>query len=184
MNQYQYCPNPVEWVDPLGLTAAKEDPSRQVKALAAKDHQLVIGAYSSSKTGHAVVALIDPNGKELMRGMTMSNYNGQKSDLWKALLGTEGELHSGSLSDIKNDYPDFATISTPINADQARNAVAKIEEYDEMLKSGDYKYSLLGRQCSSFACDVSNAAGVEPPNSGIITNPKSLHASINKSNGE
>ena len=33
LNQYQYCPNPVEWIDPLGLTAAKEDPSRQVKAI-------------------------------------------------------------------------------------------------------------------------------------------------------
>jgi uncharacterized protein RhaS with RHS repeats len=33
LNQYQYCPNPVEWVDPLGLTAEKEDPDRQVKAV-------------------------------------------------------------------------------------------------------------------------------------------------------
>jgi len=33
LNLYQYCPNPVEWVDPLGLTAAKEDPTRQGKTV-------------------------------------------------------------------------------------------------------------------------------------------------------
>ncbi|WP_232772605.1 polymorphic toxin type 46 domain-containing protein, partial [Psychromonas sp. Urea-02u-13] len=33
-NNYQYVPNPVGWVDPMGLTAAKEDPARQRKAIA------------------------------------------------------------------------------------------------------------------------------------------------------
>ncbi len=28
LNCYQYVPNPVQWVDPFGLTAAKEDPTR------------------------------------------------------------------------------------------------------------------------------------------------------------
>ncbi|WP_444943654.1 RHS repeat-associated core domain-containing protein [Microbulbifer sp. ZKSA006] len=33
-NSYQYVPNPVEWVDPSGLTAAKEDSYRQINAIA------------------------------------------------------------------------------------------------------------------------------------------------------
>jgi hypothetical protein len=40
----QYCPNPVGWVDPLGLTAAKEDPNRQVNAVANVQQQMVPGS--------------------------------------------------------------------------------------------------------------------------------------------
>ena len=32
-NLYRYVPNPIQWVDPLGLTAEKEDPFRQFDAL-------------------------------------------------------------------------------------------------------------------------------------------------------
>ena len=33
INNYQYAPNPSGWVDPLGLTALKEDPARSEKAI-------------------------------------------------------------------------------------------------------------------------------------------------------
>ncbi|WP_444929710.1 RHS repeat domain-containing protein [Microbulbifer sp. SSSA002] len=52
-NSYQYVPNPVEWVDPSGLTAAKEDPSRQVNAIAGP--QVQKGVVPDSVGGAAFV---------------------------------------------------------------------------------------------------------------------------------
>jgi len=129
-----------------------------------------------------VVAIIEPDGSETMAGMSMKDYRGQKKDLLKALRGATGEIHGGSLADVAKLNPDFSFISTPIDSQQAAKAFDKIYEYDDKLASQEYKYNLLGKQCSSFACDVSNAAGVKPPSAGIITNPKSLHKSINKLN--
>jgi len=173
LNNYRYVPNPTSWIDPLGLSCKEGD---------AKDHQLVVGAYSESKTGHAVVAVIEPDGTETMAGMTMKNYYGQKSDLLKAVKGSDGEIHGGSLAQVKESYPGFSTVSTPITKQQAQQAMDKIYEYDDKLSAGDMKYKLLSNQCATFACDVSKAAGVTPPKAGLITNPKSLHKSINKIN--
>ncbi|WP_444929141.1 RHS repeat-associated core domain-containing protein [Microbulbifer sp. SSSA002] len=40
-NSYQYAPNPLEWVDPLGLTAAKENTNRYVNSVAGPQVQKI-----------------------------------------------------------------------------------------------------------------------------------------------
>jgi len=50
-NSYQYAPNPVQWIDPMGLTAQKEDPSRQMEAIArprTQQSQLALPAPNES----------------------------------------------------------------------------------------------------------------------------------------
>ncbi|GAB2528768.1 hypothetical protein GCM10008940_34370 [Microbulbifer agarilyticus] len=172
-NCYLYAPNPIAWTDPFGLSCKEE-----------KDHQLVIGAYSSSTTGHAVVVVIDPRGEEVLAGLSMSDYRGPK-DLFKALKGSPGYIHAGSLAETKARNPDFESISTPITRTQADKALEKIYEYADKTESGEFKYNLLNRQCAIFACEVSEAAGVKPPNAGrTIRRPKKLHKSIKKINSE
>ena len=39
VNHYQYVPNPIGWVDPLGLTAQKESAARQLSAVASPQRQ-------------------------------------------------------------------------------------------------------------------------------------------------
>ena len=39
INHYQYVPNPIGWVDPLGLTAQKESAARQLSAVASPQRQ-------------------------------------------------------------------------------------------------------------------------------------------------
>jgi len=60
LNQYQYCPNPVEWVDPLGLAAKEGDcptskiPKSEFDAIRARSvhnpdsDTLVLGKYTPS----------------------------------------------------------------------------------------------------------------------------------------
>ncbi|GAB2879005.1 hypothetical protein GCM10027180_06670 [Microbulbifer echini] len=172
VNNYQYALNPIRWIDPYGLKSKDCPPE--------KDHQLVIGAYSSSLTGHAVVAVIDPSGNEILAGLSMENYTGPK-DLFNALKGSPGYIHSGTLAEISARNPDFATLSTPITREKADKTLERIYEYTDKTESGEFKYNLLNRQCAIFSCEVSEAAGVTPPDAGkIVRRPKKLHSSIKK----
>ncbi|BFM08549.1 RHS repeat-associated core domain-containing protein [Halioxenophilus aromaticivorans] len=55
INNYKYVVNPVQWTDPLGLTAAKEDPNRQVRAISRPkeiippDYDPLTDSYEGSK---------------------------------------------------------------------------------------------------------------------------------------
>lgn len=58
-NNYQYVPNPTGWVDPLGLTAVKEDPARAAKALTIPQHY-VFHATTNVGATRGVLSGIDP----------------------------------------------------------------------------------------------------------------------------
>ena len=49
-NSYQYVPNPTSWVDPLGLTAQKESPTRQTEAVANSKPDFYVGPSGADST--------------------------------------------------------------------------------------------------------------------------------------
>ncbi len=50
INNYQYATNPVQWIDPFGLTAQKEDPARQANSIATSKPDFYVGPSGADST--------------------------------------------------------------------------------------------------------------------------------------
>src|SRR5690606_34353035 len=90
INNYQYVPNPIHWIDPLGLTAEKESPSRQAEAIGSANtfKNVVFAGHGSLNPGrtHKV-----PDGTSLtvysIDGATISDRLGQAIEKGDDLSG-------------------------------------------------------------------------------------------------
>jgi len=101
LNLYQYCPNPVEWVDPLGLTAAKEDPGRQKNAVAktqasignaSETDELITLYHGTSKLG---AKLIRESGVDI-------KYGGNKKDFGQGFYTTRDKQQALDWVEARN----------------------------------------------------------------------------------
>jgi RHS repeat-associated protein len=76
VNNYRYAPNPVGWVDPWGLTATKEDPSRQEKAITDPARLLLPPkTLTPEMPGAPIISVILPAGTKFYQAVAP----GQKS---------------------------------------------------------------------------------------------------------
>ncbi|WP_119394303.1 RHS repeat-associated core domain-containing protein [Salinibius halmophilus] len=74
LNAYQYCPNPVEWVDPLGTIAEKEASTRSTEAVA------------STQPGTSIAVYDKEFAAQQMKGYGISIYN---EDIYNFLNGLD-----------------------------------------------------------------------------------------------
>jgi hypothetical protein len=74
----------------------------------------------------------------------------------------------------KGGYPGVKTRAYAITREQAQAAMAKVAEYE----SGRHRYSLEGRQCSTFALDVLRAARVPLPEQGAAPRPRVMYEAL------
>ena len=131
-------------------------------------YRLVIGAYlhapSSGKSlppelaGHSFVAIEQPGGRRQAFGFSPAGYSQYDpvKDLGRLSTGVRGAVHDDATAFSK---PGVRTRSIPINADQARAALAKVAEY---RGGSSATFSATHRQCTTFAGDVAKAAGLGP----------------------
>ena len=146
----------------------------------AEGYRLVIGAYlhpnepgkalPAALAGHSFVAIEQPGGKRQAFGFSPSGYGSYDPvrDLGRLSVGVRGTVHDDAGAFSK---PGVRMRSIPINADQARAAMAKVAEY----RGSSTPFSATRRQCTTFAGDVAKAAGI-----GTAPLPNSPRAFYNK----
>jgi hypothetical protein len=138
---------------------------RALPKAAADGYKLVIGAYlhpnSAGKAlppelaGHSFVAIQQPGGRREAFGFSPAAYASYDpiKDLGRLSAGVRGKVHDDAAAFAQ---PGVRTRSIPINAEQARAALAKVAEY----RNAPTAFSATRRQCTNFAGDVAKAAGI------------------------
>jgi len=116
-NNYQYVPNPTGWVDPFGLTATKEDPSRQGKALKIPKNDI--------KAGPSKARLVLPAPTSLTPEMP--------DQLIESDILPKGFVFNQAVSPGQNAPGKFGTTDNITNVDYVRNELAVIPDFKEEI---------------------------------------------------
>ncbi|MCX2784665.1 RHS repeat-associated core domain-containing protein, partial [Microbulbifer thermotolerans] len=140
VNNYIYVPNPLSWIDPVGLSC-KESASIHV-------------AYKPNKpVGHNLIGITLPNSETRWFDLVMTESPGGLTGLVRG--GQDTILREGAKIS-KN-----TKISTrEVDIDQAK---AMLYRAEEMYYSETGPYNILSNSCTSAVCDILKAGGISPP---------------------
>lgn len=149
------------------------------RAQAKGGYRLVVGAYMHEErlpealAGHSFVAIEEPDGERRAFGFSPAHYGSYDPDvdLGRLKRGVEGVVHDDAGA---FDRPGVKTQSYAITRDQARAAMAKVEEY----KESHARYSADRQQCSTFALDVLRAARLPVPVDGAAPPPRVMYEAL------
>lgn len=149
------------------------------RAQAKSGYRLLVGAYMhegrlpDALAGHSFVALEEPGGERRAFGFSPAHYGSYdpERDLGRLRMGVEGTVHDDAGAFEK---PGVRTQSYAITPEQARAAMAKVDEY----RRGHASYSADRRQCSTFALDVLRAADVPVPAEGAAPRPRVMYEAL------
>ncbi|WP_448188546.1 eCIS core domain-containing protein [Azospirillum sp. sgz301742] len=159
---------------------AAQRPQLQPKAADGSGYRLIVGAYlhqdqglPDAMAGHGFVAVERPGGKREAWGFSPAGLSGMdpKRDLGRLTTGVRGQVHRDESAFQK---PGVRTRSFAVSREQAEQAMAKIGEY----RSGTAQFSLSRRQCTAFATDVANAAGVDTFGAAGATSPRAFYRKL------
>ncbi len=124
LNNYQYANNPIQWVDPFGLTAEKEDPNRQVNA---------IKAVTSDDIAQAIKSI---EAKGLFFGQDYVYIKGSNKDVSKHNGAIQEKIRDLNDPNATLNYPMIATDNVIVEGHHTMVAMELTGHLDNELISG------------------------------------------------
>jgi len=127
VNHYQYVPNPIGWVDPLGLTAQKESAARQLSAVASPQRQTMPPATPNSRN--------IPDDYDIISDSYLgSKFYSTPSPNGGSVHVSTGPITQGDFARIADNYHGTVDILTGTHGDAEGNLYPHRAFYDEDLE--------------------------------------------------